>query len=170
MATDKDGRFLHLGPAVVAFGSGALTYVYGIEVRPSGTVVRAPDIEGASAPLDIRVTNRGLTIYVKDASVRCDTVAAATGVASGNITWSSGGGGTLTADSSDTSVDTGPASVSFTRDDGAACRYLLKRAAKVPTLEAIKHGQSQFAEFAYALECLDPADGTTVPWQFEEGA
>jgi hypothetical protein len=168
-STTQDGRYLHIGPAVVSFGSGALEYVYGIEIRPSGTVVRAPGIETSAGPVDIRVTDRQLTIYVKDASVLADTVAAATGVASANISVV-GSGRRLLPLSTDTSIDKGPASVSFTRDDGTACRYLIFRAAKVPMFEAVKHGKSQFAEYAYALESLDPANGTNSPWQFEEGA
>lgn len=169
MSNTNDGRFLHMGPVAVTYASGVIDYVYGIEVRPSGNVVRAPDIESCSAPMDVRVSNRGLTIYVKDASVRATTLAAALGIASSHIASSAGGGSTLSPDSTDTSVDIGACALSFSRDDGTFCRYYLKRAAKVPMLEAIKHGKSAFAEFAYAFECLEPADGSHVPYIFEEG-
>lgn len=169
MSTSKGGRYLHMGPATVTFATGALEYVYGIEIRPTGNVVRAPDIENAAGPLDIRVSNRGLTVYIKDASVKATTVAAATGVASSRITVATAGGSTLAPDYTDTSVDIGGVSVSFTRSDGIFCRYYIKRAAKVPMFEAIKHGKSAFAEYAYAFETLDPADNTNVPWLFEDG-
>ena len=159
---------LHIGVGSITFGTGALLYAGGIIVRETSTVVEAPDIEGAGAPLDIRVTNRRLAFYVKDPSLTVETIAHAFGISSSRVNDSIANKRILTPVASDTSVDTGSASLALTRDDGKQVRFYMPKAAIVPTNEEIPVGKGQFFVASYAIQCIDDGTGSLIPYRVEE--
>jgi len=159
-------RYLHIGPVTVTFGTGAIEYAFGVVIRPSATVVEAPDIESACAPLDVRVTNRRLDVYLKVADMTASTMARVLGISQSSIRPD----GTIAPSSSDTAVDIGAASVSYIRNDGTAIRWYIKRAGAVPTSAEIPVGKGQFTTADYLLRTLHPQDNTQIPYHYEETA
>lgn len=166
----KDGGVFHCGPVALTFSSGTIEYVSSAEIRALGTVIKAPPCEDTSGPCDISVLDRGIAIYIKTPAQTPQNVAAHWGLPATHISpGTSPGSVIVNFDNSDTDTDKGAASVSGRLKNGKYFRFYIKRAAKYGAMEAVAMGKAAYSNFAYLLESLDPADGTTVPFRYEEG-
>jgi hypothetical protein len=165
----KDGSVFHCGPIALTFASGVIEYISSAEIRPMGSVIKAPACEDTSGSCDISVLDRGIAVYVKTPAQTPQNVAAHWGLPADNITYNSDGSVIVNFDSANTDTDKGAASVSGRLKNGRYFRFYVKRAAKYGAMEAIAMGKAVYSNFAYMLESLDPADGTTVPFRYEEG-
>lgn len=161
-----DGGKLFTGPATVVFGGAEISHATEVEIRLEPKVLEAPDVAKAGGPLDITCPQKGITIFVRDASVTVDSVAAASGYSTISQV---GGAKVLTFDEAVRTLPHGSVSVAFSRNDGTSCRLFLKRVVRVPQSQAAALSKSSFTNFSYAFVKLDPADGTNVAGQFEEG-
>jgi hypothetical protein len=161
----------HCGPVTVVFGTGQLWNCYGKVVKPKSNVVESPNNETGGVPLGYFVTGRGIGIYLKRTDQTADAYAHALGIKSSRIVVNTSTGAKVLSPSAvDTDTDRGAASIAWTTKGGVRCNLLLKLAQVLPTNAEIPVGPGQVTTADCLLACIDPCDGTDVPYTFTEGA